>query len=71
MWFPQSLGYRWLPLGLEYALTFWRVLKQAGRIPLILGALRNTPISFVPLPKLDVVGSSPIARSLTAVIRTY
>jgi hypothetical protein len=31
---------------------------------LILGALRNAPLSFVPLPKLDVVGSSPIARSL-------
>ena len=57
-------GYRWLPLRLEYALTSWRVLKQAGRTPLILGAIRDAPLSFVPLPKLDVVGSSPIARSV-------
>jgi len=44
----------------------WRVLKQAGRTALMLSALGNAPISFVPLPKLDVVGSSPIARSLTS-----
>ena len=60
---PTS-GYRWLPLRLDYALTSWRILKQAGRTALILGALRNAPLSFVPLPKLDVVGSSPIARSV-------
>src|SRR5689334_1243016 len=57
-------GYRWLPLRLQYALTSWRALKQAGRTPLILGALRNASLSFVPLPKLDVVCSSPIARSV-------
>jgi len=60
-------GYRWLPLGLGYALRSWRVLKQAGRTALMLGALRNVPISFVPLPRLDVVGSSPIAPSLEVV----
>ena len=59
-------GYRWLPLRLDDALMSWRVLKQAGRIPFILSALGNAPLSFVMLPKLDVVGSSPIARSLTA-----
>jgi hypothetical protein len=42
----------------------WRVLKQAGRTPLILSALRNAPVSFAPLPKLDVAGSSPVARSV-------
>ena len=62
----QQRGYRWLPLGLEYALTSWRVVQQAGRTPLILGALCNAPLSFVRLPKLDVVGSSPIARSVNA-----
>ena len=63
-------GYRWLPLRLEYALTSWRGLKQAGRTPLILGALRNARISFVRLPKLDVAGSSPVApRSVSVLIR--
>ena len=60
----QNSGYRWLPLGVEYAPKSWRVLKQAGRTPLILSALRNAPISFVRLPKLDVAGSSPVARSV-------
>ncbi|MEP6496253.1 MAG: hypothetical protein ABJF01_26525 [bacterium] len=40
---------------------------DAGRTPLIIGDLRNAPISFVPLPKLDVAGSSPVARSLEVV----
>ena len=31
---------------------------------MILSALRNGAVVFVPLPKLDVLGSSPIARSL-------
>ena len=31
---------------------------------LILSAYRNGPLVFVPLPKLEVVGSSPIARSV-------
>jgi hypothetical protein len=31
--------------------------------------LRNTPLSVAPLPKLDVVGSSPIARSLEIIDR--
>jgi hypothetical protein len=61
---PRQPGYRWLPLGLDYALISWCVQNQAGRIPLILSALRNAPLSFVRLPKLDVVGSSPIARSV-------
>ena len=63
----SQLGYPWLPLRLDYALTSWRVLKQAGRTPFVLSALRNAPVSFMPLPELDVVGSSPIARSLEIV----
>jgi hypothetical protein len=57
-------GNRWSPLGLEYAPIPWRVRKQAGRMRLNLGDLRTDPLSFARLPKLDVAGSSPVARSL-------
>jgi hypothetical protein len=38
---------------------------------MILSALRNARVVFVPLPKLDGVGSRPIARSLTREMSIY
>jgi hypothetical protein len=37
-------------------------------MPLKINDLRNAPISVATLPKLDVLGSSPIARSLKVVL---
>jgi hypothetical protein len=48
---------------LDAAPNRWRMLKHAGRTVLILGALRNAPVRVATLPKLDVAGSSPVARS--------
>ena len=61
----RKIGDRRGPLTLDSALIRWRVLKQAGRPPLKISDLRSVPVSFATLPKLDVVGSSPIARSLS------
>jgi hypothetical protein len=37
--------------------------KQAGRTPLKINELHNDRVGFARLPKLDVAGSSPVARS--------
>lgn len=39
--------------------------KQAGRSRLQINDLRNDPISFAQLPKLDALGSSPITRRVS------
>jgi len=67
-WMPttvnaRDIGAPWGPLMIDAAPNRWRMLKHAGRTVLILGALRNAPVRVATLPKLDVVGSSPIARS--------
>ncbi len=43
-------------------------MQRAGNAALILGALRNNCIVFALLPKLDVAGSSPVARSDYSVV---
>src|SRR6185437_7426637 len=67
-WMPttvnaRDIGAPWGPLMLDAAPNRWRMLKRAGRTVLILGALRNAPVRVATLPKLDVAGSSPVARS--------
>jgi hypothetical protein len=56
-------GDRWGPLILDLAPNRWRLRNQAGRSALIINDLRNEPLSVAQLPKLDVAGSSPVARS--------
>jgi hypothetical protein len=56
-------GGRWGPLILDLAPNRWRLRNQAGRSALIINDLRNEPLSVAQLPKLDVAGSSPVARS--------
>ncbi len=40
-------------------------IKHGADTPLTIGDLRNDPVSFATLPKLDVAGSSPVARSIS------
>lgn len=49
---------RWSPLGLESALNPWRAQNQAGRLALKINDLRNDPVGYRELPKLDIVGLS-------------
>jgi hypothetical protein len=59
----KNTGDRWGPLTLEFAPNRSRIQNQAGRFPLKINDLRNDSIVFAQLPKLDVAGSSPVARS--------
>jgi hypothetical protein len=52
----------------EYPRNSWRLLHRAALLHRGIGAHSTHPLLFVLLPKLDVAGSSPVARSINEVI---